>query len=341
MAQGKVTSHLREIVEIVAKLSDQELLISVGLVSAELGAKVCEFSQACATRVAGSMVDFAREVLGSEILFLRAYSEDLPNKFCALLGKDMEEVRSASTWLWSAFMAVEACEKAGQSDIWYRNFARNLLWPLCVWCREVLVAIGEMNGVGLPGDVHQEVMLYSLGQGTTKANEDVFNRCRKVMKMSGSGGRMTGPAVFHTSLRSPVLKENDMQEVVPTTDDRVLGSTLLQRSALPKSMFEARSLHDFSLGEVRLREFKAGGDWPSISTERYLARPEALRALFSFKDELEQLKELWQARLVQPGDFLYQRPAKGEQMVGYWVLRVSEFCAIGWRARCRLEEQYP
>ena len=121
-------------------------------------------------------------------------------------------------WIWDTLEKLKLCEKDGLDDAFLADYCQALLWPKMTWCREVCVAIGECRSKGLLADVEHEVLAYTFGMGTTKPNDNVFNRLRKVEKLSPSG-RMGHHSVRHNSLMSPILPESDMKQLVPTHED--------------------------------------------------------------------------------------------------------------------------
>lgn len=301
LACGRGSGHLKSI---WGALSSVDVLLDMGLVSYS-GEVHTSFSPDCAGRVAASLVEFCREMLASEISFLRNYAEDLPNVFVGLVSPDPQQVENTARFVWQAFQAVTACEARGHTDPWLRDFCRNLLWPLNTWCREVCIAVGEMGGAGIPSDVRSEVLAYSMGQGTTKANEDLFNRCRKLMK-SSPAGKMSLASIWHASVRSPLVAENDMRLPKQTVADTACARALFSAGNLPKSMFHSKS-SQYSLGEELLQQYSAKVTWPSPSTERFLMRPQALYSLMQCSDHPEQLKRLWQCKLAPVGQLIFER----------------------------------
>ena len=311
-----------------AALCDQGTLLDVGLLSFEDGASSCPFGDDAASRVACSLVDFCREMVYGEIVFQRAYCEDLPNRFCSLVDDSAQIRQDAAAWLWRVFEEVTELEAAGQGDAWLASYAKQLLWTSNTWCREVCVALGECGGERLPDDVRCEVEHFALGHGTTKANEDLFNTLRRAAKM-GPKGSMSGSTMWHTSLTSPIMAESEMRTATPSQEDAVAAKGVAG-AGVPQNMFDARAVSDFSLGAEKLKQYKDGG-WPSPSPERFLLRPQALHSLLLCGRDFGQLKLLWQSLLVEPG-YLLLRKEQGEKVSGrHWVLKATEYGVVSWK----------
>lgn len=321
------------VLDMVAALSDFDMLLQAGLVSYEEGSGSCVLSDDAALRVAASLVDFLRDMIYSEVVFVRNYAEDLPNCFVSLVDADETQRKKMASRIWRVFEVVTKVESLGTKDMWTRDFCRNLIWPCCTWPREVCIAIGECDGQGLPTDIEQEVLEYAISHGTTKSNEDLFNHLRRAVRSSPSG-QMGGAAIWHSSLTSPVMEESDMKPLEPSPEDRLDAKREVVKSQVPRTHFEAKHMKDISVGEEKLARFTESTAWPSMSAERFLLRPFAQHALVNCEDHLGSLKVLWQARLVTPGAILLHRGA-GIPAVGRWVLRGTDFGVLTWKVRLR------
>jgi hypothetical protein len=269
-----------------------------------------------------------------DILFQLSYSHDLPNKLCGLVDDDPGERAAAAKFVSLCFNAVTECELCGLGDLWLQEYCKNLLWPENSWVREVCLAVEEMGeGHCLPSDMYREVYDYSLGFGTTKVNEDLFNHLRKVEKAS-PGGRLGGRAIWHASINSSILPENDLPRLQASHDDKTTAK--LAGRVFTQSDFDARTKGLFSLGEEKFIALKDHGpEWPTPSAERYVLRPLALRSLISFRGNFLKLKSQFYSLLATPGDLLLDR---GDPVTtrGALVLQTTEFGAITWRCNLKL-----
>ena len=185
----------------------------------------------------------------------------------------------------------------------------------------------------LPKDLHQEVLEYATGWGTTKVNEDQFNNLRSVEKKAPAG-RLGGRAIWHASISSPILPEADVPRLTPTAQDRI-DAALLSSRDLAKECFDARrKVGEFSLGEQRPRDLKDHGPkWATVSPERFLLRPLALRGMLKFQGDIPMLKTQFYSLLVNPGELLIHR--KDGKATAFWALGCSEFGVLVWKCTCQ------
>merc|ERR1712136_449344 len=150
-------------------------------------------------RGTSTMLDSARSQLYREVQMLRTYTEDLPNRFCAVHHHDEDVRKTAARWCWESFEVIFEYESLGALDPFFRELTRALLCPLMGWCRE------------MPLDVLQEIQNYAAGLGTSVPNEHHFNTARKRMRSSPKL-RLDPKGMWHSALHSNI-KENVMIEV--------------------------------------------------------------------------------------------------------------------------------
>ena len=194
------------------------------------------------------------------------------------------------------------------------------------------LAVGESNGEAVPTDVATEVEHFSMGHTTTKSNEDFFNKARKLQKLS-STGKVGGAALWHCSLTSPIMAESDMACAQPSAEDRVEGKANAQQG-LDSDSFDARHVSEFSLGDDKVDEYRKGGAWPKLSTERFLRRPFALLCLKECCPDWQRLKRAWQAKLVQPGALIVRTEGALHASAG-WVLNTTDHGVVVWNVKLK------
>lgn len=127
VARGSVD----HVLEMVSALSDHATLLQMGLVSYEHGCESCMFSDDSAGRVASLLVDFLRDMVFCEVVFVRNYAEDLPNCFVGLVDDSLHVRRRVASYAWVVFEEVTKAEALGAEDMWLRDFCRDLVWPCC------------------------------------------------------------------------------------------------------------------------------------------------------------------------------------------------------------------
>ena len=152
---------------------------------------------------------------------LRTYTEDLPNRFCAVHHHDEDVRKTAARCCWESFEVIIEYESCGALDPFFRELTRALLWPLMGWCRD------------MPEDVLQEIQNYAAGLGTSVPNEHHFNTARKRMRSSPKL-RLDPKGMWHSALHSNI-KENVMIEVTIRSEGK-------EQDVLPNSALHSRSL---------------------------------------------------------------------------------------------------
>lgn len=216
------------------------------------------------SRLAETMLDLLRFLVGNELLSLLFYAHRPLGRFAGFL-HDEVEVRSATmVWCRRLWKTLEAAEEAATGDSWLLSFLQGLGWTSETWTREVLVACAEAWFTEMAPDVLEELRQTFRCCGTTTAVEDSFGHLRDAERQSKVGA-LSVQARWHRCVTSRILEECDRPPPPILGIDKAAAAA----PALPKSMFYA-STCGFSLGADTLDSIRGNHrSWQTASPQAF------------------------------------------------------------------------
>jgi hypothetical protein len=318
----------------VAVFYDRDVMARLGFECSRRGPMHCLLPDGDAAGLASCMFQFLLQLLGSEIQWMRMYSEGLPGVFALLLSDDDGFITEGLQYLevvWQTLLKAEA-EVAQQSDVWLDGYLKDLLWPGSTWCREVLVALMEGSFKRVPADIHAELRASFMTQGNTKLIEDVIGKMKEAANANVNKklGRL---ARWHTAMVSGVAEDADRPQVSIEANDHITPDAV----CMPAALFDSK-VCEFSLGDECIQDYVKNGGVQAPGAQNHLLIPAALAALMQCKADSEQLKKHWLGLVCQPGTILKKRldrcKAAGqdrEDASGCLVVSTSRFGVLLWK----------
>ena len=219
-------------------LHDEAFLTAVGFGAREGTLSDTTFDED--DMIAETAVDLARNIVGNEIITMSSYSHRPFCKFAAALHLDAQVRSDLLAWCARAFSALEKAEakavEEDKADTWkLKEYIGDMLWPLSVWDREVLVAGAETDWQHWPMDVLSEFQAVFRGFVSTKPVEDTFGIYSDEARQSKSG-RLGRCARWHRAMASPLLEEVDRKG--PPIDGKAKYAA--GGGIVPNTIFEAK-----------------------------------------------------------------------------------------------------
>ena len=268
--------------------SDRDTLVQMGLLHYRKSYLDTAFlERAEGDKIVQATMLYTIDLVASDIQWLRGYSELAPGIFAGLMSPDPEKVAKVLERCQQMYLTVQTLEKEALRDTWVRGFADKLLFPLQIWCREVLCALDEAEFRSAPPDIMQEIHEAFHG-GTSLTNENLFNWLRAKQKLSKNSD--LGPtALYSLSVSCDLLDELDgVHQLDPLPEDVQEAPS----SELPESTWRAKS-HKFSMGDNTLEKYMDKTFWPSPSSVAAMWVPDALSAAVLYCADIPSLKKCW------------------------------------------------
>ena len=182
MAGGRRRGYLRDV---WFALTDVNLSIEMGLCSCSdrsQPANGLTFVQAA--ELASCLGEFARALIGRELLYLLTFEAVPPSVFAATTS-DQPTKEHAINHLGVLFDALVAFDKQSLEDPTLASFLRSLMWPTSCWVREVLLSVKECRCQHLPTDIEDEIAK-SIRRFVSVTIEDMMHSSRSQSKQHKS-----------------------------------------------------------------------------------------------------------------------------------------------------------
>jgi hypothetical protein len=247
-----------------------------------------------------------------------------PFRFAGVLG-DSDDVEETMQWAKKMWGALAELERKGLYDPFFKDFARDLLWPANPWVRELFISASEMDWEDLAEPQRDEIRHVVSGWGGTKDIEDLFNLLRKFNR-SSPGGSFDVRSQWFRCIHGPVLPESDKPKIQVGQEDRVGRG----ESTIPKKKFGFVG-HRFTLGQEACDSILE--TTTTFSPDFYLSLPVANQALLDAHEagDLEILKGISRSRWVKPG-WVVVRTNLNDPDEYFYVMSSNQFGANLYRA---------
>ena len=267
--------------------------------------------------VVGGVLAYLQHVVGLEILFCGLYQYQFPLWFAALLDDNPDHVFTALGLMRIVWEALLRAEVAAQTNPWMATFLEKLLWPRCIWAREVLVALSETKWACVPSDITAELRRAFAGFGT-KDVEDAFNLLRRQARFNLAGKLNPATQWHHVNFGGLIEASGGVSVQIANCDQ------LSTARAIPRRCFQATSHYTrFSLGKTCLQELmRDRNNFTTVDRLQYLDTTMLTSALSWSGGDAELLQLVWLSQLLQPGMLCVDREHRLDHVV-YWVLRTT------------------
>jgi len=329
-ASGEFLGSLCDTVRVLRsaeRLEFMGLSVSLGKPERALSKESCEVIQE--NEHVGLIVGFVFALLAYRIRGMSPHWLGFPLKFAALLDSRVDVQQRTLALMRERAAAWSAARELGRSAMWRRILERS---PMNYMYVAIMMALGEEVGFSrVTVEMRRWARAWTLGIGTTKAVEDVFQKGRMDEMLAQSNKQVAPMRRFLSAIRSPVLcQTHNFRQVeyrsvdLTPPDERALRSS----KAFFHPRFSARSIPEL---EDIVGKAGSATQWPSFTAQSYTAALGDVALLeHCFASNCHaQASDAWQIVFFQRG-LLCKRKTETKWVwsLGPW----SDSCFLSWPA---------